>query len=250
MTVALERIDDVSFDDVSFSYEGGRRPALAGVSFQIERGELIGIVGPSGSGKSTLVQLLLRLRQPCEGRVLVNGVDASDYALDDWVRRVTFVAQDAHLFNGSVADNVRFYREGVSDDAVRAACRLANIDDEILTWPEGYDAGVGERGRQLSGGQRQRLTIARALVGEPDLVILDEPTSNLDAKSEAAIRDTSTSLAERAMVFVVAHRLSTLDVCTRIMVIQNGVLCALDQPKVLETSGTFYQESLRLSGLR
>jgi ATP-binding cassette subfamily B protein len=246
---SLERVDDLSFEDVSFTYDG-KRAALDHVSFRVERGEIIGIVGPSGSGKSTLVQLLLRLRQPGEGRVVVNGIDAVEFDRDEWVRHVTFVPQDAHLFKGSISDNVRFYRDDITDAAVQAACRLAHLDDEIESWPDGYATEVGERGRQLSGGQRQRLTIARALIGEPDVVILDEPTSNLDVKSEAGIRDALVTIAEHAIVFVVAHRLSTLEVCSRIMVIQDGRLGGFDEPRVLETSSGFYGEALRLSGLR
>jgi ATP-binding cassette, subfamily B, bacterial len=244
----LDRTDVVTFDDVSFTYDG-KVAALDGVSFQAERGEIIGIVGPSGSGKSTLVQLLLRLRRPGNGQVLVNGADASEFRLDDWVRRVVFVPQDAHLFRGTVAENIRFFRNEVSDEAIRAACRSAHIHDDIESWPNGYETQVGERGRQLSGGQRQRLTIARALIGRPDVVILDEPTSNLDVKSEAGIRDALVTLSEHALVFVVAHRLSTLNVCSRIMVIQNGELCGFDEPGNLETSSPFYSEALRLSRL-
>lgn len=245
----LGPINDVMFDEVSFSYDG-RTQALTDVSFLASRGEIIGIVGPSGSGKSTLVQLLLRLRHPTQGSIYVNGCDAQAFTADDWTKRVAFVPQDAHLFRGTVSENVRFYRDQVSREAIEAACRFAHVHAEIMSWPDGYETQVGERGRQLSGGQRQRLTIARALVGDPDVVILDEPTSNLDAGSEQGIRETMRVLSRRALVFVIAHRLSTLDICSRIMVIQQGVLCDFDSPAVLEASSGFYQEALRLSGLR
>ena len=246
---ALDHIDDVTFEDVSFSYDG-RRLALDRVSFSARRGEIIGIIGPSGSGKSTLVQLLLRLREPTSGRMLVNGADAHEFRVEDWVHRMAFVPQDAHLFHGTVAENVRFYRKEVPHDAVEAACRFAGIHEEILEWPDRYDTEVGERGRQLSGGQIQRLTIARALIGDPDVLILDEPTSNLDATSEARVRDTLNALSQRALIFVVAHRLSTLESCKRIMVIQDGRLRGFDEPGRLATSSAFYETALRLSGLR
>jgi ABC-type multidrug transport system fused ATPase/permease subunit len=245
----LSAIDTLAFDGVSYTYDGTRF-ALHDLSFEAKRGQIIGIVGPSGSGKSTLVQLLLRLREPVSGRILVNGVDVHRFGLDDWVRHVVFVSQDAHLFSASVAENIRFFRPNLSLDAVERAARRAHIHDEIAGWPDGYDTAVGERGRKLSGGQRQRLTIARALVGDPDVIVLDEPTSSLDVHSEAAIRDTLVELAEEAMVFVIAHRLSTLDICDRIMVIQDGSLKGFDEPARLEESSTFYREALRLSGLR
>jgi ATP-binding cassette subfamily B protein len=248
-TRRLERINDMMFDNVYFSYDGNHA-ALDNVSFLVQRGEIVGIVGPSGSGKSTLVQLLLRLREPVRGHVFVNGLEASKYDLRDWSRLVAFVPQDTHLYSGSIADNVRFFREHLSDDEVEAACRFAQLHNDIASWPDGYATEVGERGRRLSGGQRQRLTIARAVVGNPDVVILDEPTSNLDVKSEVLIRDALFALSKRALVFVVAHRLSTLDACSRIMVIQNGVLCGFDEPRLLAASNPFYSEAVRLSGLR
>jgi ABC-type multidrug transport system fused ATPase/permease subunit len=245
----LDRIEDMGFDEVSFTYDGTRF-ALDRVSFRAGRGEIIGIVGPSGSGKSTLVQLLLRLREPSRGRLLVNGFGAEDFQSEDWARRIAFVPQDTHLFRGTVAENVRFFRPEVTREMIEGACRFAHLHDEIMAWPEGYQTEVGERGRQLSGGQSQRLTIARALVGDPDVVILDEPTSNLDVASEAAIREALTALSRRALIFIVAHRLSTLDTCSRIMVIQEGRLRGFDRPERLAKSSAFYETALRLSGLQ
>jgi ABC-type multidrug transport system fused ATPase/permease subunit len=249
-TVGVERVDDVVVDDLSYQYDGSGRFALSAISFPAKRGQVVGIVGPSGSGKSTLVQLLLRLREPSAGRILVNGVDTREVAPDDWARLVAFVPQDAHLYSDTVRENIRFFRSDITDADVEAAAKRAHLHDEITSWPEGYDTPVGERGRRLSGGQRQRLTIARALAGAPDVVVLDEPTSSLDVKSEAVIRDTMAELGRDAIVFVVAHRLSTLDLCDRIMVIQDGELRAFDEPKVLERESDFYREALELSGLR
>jgi ATP-binding cassette subfamily B protein len=245
----IERIGELSLDHVSFEYEADV-PVLRDLSFSVPHGEIVGIVGPSGAGKSTLVQLILRLREPTAGTLLVDGRDVSTFALDDWYERVSFVPQDPALFAGSIADNIRFYRADVDEAAVKRAAKLANLHDEVATWPLGYDTPVGERGSQLSGGQRQRLCIARALVEEPDVIVFDEPTSSLDVKSEALIRDAMAGLAPRSTVFVIAHRLSTLTMCQRIMVLLGGQLHGFDEPARLEASNPFYREALELSGLR
>jgi ABC-type multidrug transport system fused ATPase/permease subunit len=244
----IGRIERLEFRDVSFEYVPGR-PVLKHVSFDVAPCEVIGIVGPSGAGKSTLVQLLLRLRDPTSGDVLADGRNARALSLDDWYEHVTFVPQEPRLFAGTVADNIRFHRDAAQDQIERAA-KLAHLHDDIVKWPDGYDTPVGERGAQLSGGQRQRLCIARALVSMPDVVVLDEPTSALDVKSEALMRETITELAERATVIVIAHRLSTLTMCDRIMVVLDGELQGFDSPAALESSNQFYREALRLSGMR
>jgi ABC-type multidrug transport system fused ATPase/permease subunit len=245
----IHAIDEVEFVDVSFEYRSDRA-ALHNVSFSVQRGQIIGIVGPSGAGKSTLVQLLLRLREPTEGTVRANGVPINEFAIDQWHERVAFVPQDAHLFSGSVRENVRFFRDGTSPDAIERAVRLAHVYDETIALPDGFETHVGEQGRRLSGGQRQRIAIARALLTEPDLLVLDEPTSALDVRSESLIRNTLGELGERTTVFVIAHRLSTLDICDRIMVLRDGNLEGFDDPSRLEATNSFYREALRLSGLR
>jgi ABC-type multidrug transport system fused ATPase/permease subunit len=173
-----------------------------------------------------------------------------EFDLDDWYEHVSFVPQEFHLFADTVAENIRFFREDVSDAAVEDAARLANLHDEIMAWPLGYDTLVGERGGAISGGQRQRLCIARALVTEPDVLVLDEPTSSLDVKSESLVRATVAGLAPRTTVFVIAHRLSTLSICDRIMVIREGILQGFDEPAKLEATDPFYQEALILSAIR
>jgi ABC-type multidrug transport system fused ATPase/permease subunit len=181
--------------------------------------------------------------------VLVNGLPLTEVALDDWYRLVTFVSQDTRLFSGSVGDNIKFFRNASDDDVERAA-KLAHIHDDIVSWPLGYDTPVGERGSQLSGGQRQRLCIARALVEDPDIVVMDEPTSALDVKSESLMRDTLLALGGERTVFVVAHRLSTLSICDRIMVVLGGEMQGFDSPDRLEADNPFYREALVLSGMR
>jgi ABC-type multidrug transport system fused ATPase/permease subunit len=244
----VERVGAVAFDSVWFAYEADR-PVLFDVSFEAQRGEVIGIVGPSGAGKSTLVQLLLRLREPTSGRVLADGRNLQRLSLDGWYRRITFVPQEPRLFSGTVANNIRFFRDVDPKDIVRAA-KVANVHDEIRSWPRGYATPVGERGGELSLGQRQRLCIARSLVGDPDVVVLDEPTSSLDPRSESLVREALSALAPRVTLFIIAHRLSTLDICDRIMVLQAGRLQGFDEPRQLEDSSPFYREALRLSGLK
>jgi ABC-type multidrug transport system fused ATPase/permease subunit len=243
------RVGSIVVDRVTFSYTGDA-PALHNISLSIKPQEVIGVVGPSGSGKSTLVQLLLNLRDPQEGRILADGRNIGEFDKAEWARKVTFVPQAAHLIAGSIADNIRFLRDNISDEQVEQAARLAFLHDDVMGFPERYDRPVGEQGGHLSGGQQQRLCIARALVEQPDVLILDEPTSALDVKSENLIRTTLLDLKQRMTVIIIAHRLSTLDICDRIMVIQDGLLVGFDTPARLEESDEFYRESLHLSGLR
>jgi ABC-type multidrug transport system fused ATPase/permease subunit len=247
-----ERESVIELVDVTKTYRSGSLEveALRGIDLRINEAEFVAIVGPSGSGKSTLVQLLLRLREPTEGTFVVDGTDARQFALDEWYRHVSFVPQEPRLFAGTVAENIRFFRDGVDQDAIERAARLANLHNDVVTWPDGYDTLVGERGGQISGGQRQRLCIARALVERPSMIVLDEPTSALDVHSEALIRETVGALGGTTTVFVIAHRLSTLAVCNRIMAVLDGVLEGFDEPARLEATNPFYRETLKLSGLR
>jgi ABC-type multidrug transport system fused ATPase/permease subunit len=243
-------IGTLSAEHVSFRYNDHEGPVLRDVTFELPARSVVGIVGPSGSGKSTLVQLLLRLRPPDEGRILSDNRDVSRFAAADWARKVTFVPQDAHLITGTIEDNIRFMREDVTPGDVERAARLAYLHDDIVAMPGGYQRRLGEDGGRLSGGQQQRLTIARALVEHPDVLILDEPTSALDVRSEHLIRSTLESLRDQMTIIIIAHRLSTLEICDRIMVIQDGRLVGFDAPHELEASNEFYREALVLSGLR
>ena len=245
----IDTIGPVTMEGVSFAYRPGE-PVLRDISFTIMPQEIVGIVGPSGAGKSTLVQLLLGLRDPGAGRVMAGGRDIASLDRAEWARKVTFVPQAAHLIAGTIADNIRFLRDNVSQEDVERAARLAHLHDDIIGFPEGYERQVGEHGGHLSGGQQQRLCIARALVEHPDVLILDEPTSALDVRSEHLIRTTLLGLKERMMVIVIAHRLSTLSICDRIMVISDGELKDFGTPVHLERSSDFYREALTLSGMR
>ena len=242
----LGPVRSVALDHVSFRYRPGP-PVLDDVSFTVAAGETVGIVGPSGAGKSTLVQLLVRLRPASEGAVLVNGADAWSFSPDDWCRRVAYLPQAPRLFGGTVADNIRFFRDGVGDAEVEAAARLAHVHDEIVAWPDGYRTPAGPRGGELSGGQRQRICLARALLLRPDVLVLDEPTSALDPHSEALVRDTLLALQGTMTVFVVAHRLTALTNCDRIMVLGDGRVQAFDRAADVAASNRWYRDAVRLS---
>jgi ABC-type multidrug transport system fused ATPase/permease subunit len=222
--VRVNRVGLVSLHDVSYSY--GDRPALYDVNLELEPGDLLGVVGPSGGGKSTLVQVLLRLRLPSTGSVLVDGRPYEELAPDDWARLVSVVTQDSHLFAGTVADNIAFHRPGVTREQIVAAAKRAHIASEIERLPGGFDSMLGPRGAGLSGGQRQRLAIARALVGEPNLLVLDEPTSALDVHSERLLQQTIAELEGKVTMVIVAHRLSTIAACRRLLVLDEGEVAA------------------------
>lgn len=243
----LPPLETIGLRHVHHHYEGDR-PTLTDVTFTITRGESVGIAGPSGAGKSTVVQLLLRLREPTQGQVEVNGIDVRRFRRDQWRERVAYVPQTPQLVWGTVEDNIRFFRPWVTREDIEAAARQANIHDEILGWPKGYDTVVGQRASAVSGGQRQRLCLARALAGEPSVLILDEATSALDVKSEALVNDSLRKLQGRVTVFLVSHRPSALSMCDRVIVLVGGRVQAIDAPTALATTSTFYQEVTNLAG--
>ena len=242
----LERVSNVAFENVSFAYNAGQ-PVLSEISFEVQAGEVIGIIGPSGAGKSTLVQLLLQLRRPDAGRYLVNSVPVESFSRSDWHRQVAYVPQEPRLLHASVAENIRFFRE-IEHDAVDRAAELARIRDDILGWQQGYDTIVGPRADAVSGGQQQRLCLARALAARPDVLVLDEPTSALDPHSEALIGESLTALKQELTLFIIAHRMSTLDICDRVMVIVDGRLVAFDSKALLQRDNTYYRHASELAG--
>ena len=239
---------DLSFDRVAFAYDS-RQGVLHDVSFRVEAGETIGIVGLSGAGKSTLVQLLLRLREPDAGVFRMGGTDVREIALDEWQRRVAYVSQEPRLLGGTVAENIRYFRDFIDDGAVETAARMAHIHDEVLSWPGGYDHRVGQRLDAVSGGQRQRLCLARALAGHPEILVLDEPTSALDPRSEVAIQRSLEELRGAVTMFIVAHRMSTLSTCDRIMVVESGRIAALDTPENLQQVDGYFRVAMELAGV-
>jgi ABC-type multidrug transport system fused ATPase/permease subunit len=239
----IDTITQIELHKVHFSYTPSR-PALRGISGTLEKGRCYGIIGPSGSGKSTLVQLLLGIRDPDQGTITINGLDLRQIDRASWSSRVAFVPQDATLITGTIAENIIFFRPGISENQLIDAARAAHFLDEIQSLPDGFNTHLGERGQQLSGGQRQRLSIARALVDDPEFLILDEPTSALDMKSESAIRNTITELHGRVTVLIIAHRVSTLDICDKLMVIENGALTAFGKPAEIAKTKIIYADLL------
>jgi ABC-type multidrug transport system fused ATPase/permease subunit len=237
----LSGVHSIGFEKVSYAYNPGR-PVLSEISFDVHAGEAIGIVGPSGAGKSTLVQILLQLRAPDEGRYLVNGEPVEGFARDDWHRMVAYVPQEPRLLHATVAENIRFFRN-LDDDAVERAGRLARIHDDIMSWSDGYDTIVGPRADAVSGGQQQRICLARALAARPEVLVLDEPTSALDPHSETLIQESLTALKSEITLFTIAHRMSTLDMCDRVMVILSGRLVAFDTRAVLQQENPYYRSA-------
>jgi len=213
----------VEFEDVSFGYDGVRQ-VLRGVSFVVEPGEMIGLVGPSGGGKTTVTNLIARFYDVTAGRVLVDGVDVRDLDTGHFRRQIGIVLQDPYLFHGSIADNVRYGRPEAPLEAVIEAARAANAHDFIVKLSQGYDTVVGERGQNLSGGERQRVSIARAILHDPRILILDEATSAVDTETERKIQEAMDRLVAGRTVFAVAHRLSTLHKASRLFVMKDGRL--------------------------
>jgi subfamily B ATP-binding cassette protein HlyB/CyaB len=232
----------ISFQRVRFRYRPDTPDVLRGIDLDIPAGEMLGIVGPSGSGKSTLTKLVQRLYVPDEGRVLVDG---SDLALADpaWLRRqVGVVLQDNILFNQSVRDNIALANNTLPMEQVIAAAKLSGSHEFILALPQGYDTIIEERGSNLSGGQRQRLAIARALITNPRILIFDEATSALDAESEEIIQNNLARIAKGRTVLIIAHRLSAVRRCSRIITVEGGEVTEIGSHEALLRSGGRYAQ--------
>jgi ABC-type multidrug transport system fused ATPase/permease subunit len=218
----LPRVDGtIDFDNVEFEYEKGV-PVLNGVSFHSNAGTTTALVGSSGSGKSTILSLVLNFIQPTKGTIRIDGLDLQSVRLRDYRRHLGVVLQDNFLFDGTILDNIRFANPEADLEEIREVCRIANADEFIERFPDSYKTIVGERGVKLSGGQRQRIAIARALLADPRILILDEATSSLDSESEALIQKGLNRLRKGRTTFVIAHRLSTIRSADQILVVESG----------------------------
>ena len=210
------------FEDVVFHYQPDEPAVLKNVSFDIKAGENVAIVGPSGSGKTTIVNLLLRFWDPQHGRILIGGHDICSLSLSELRNIISVVQQDAYLFNTTIRENIRIGKANATDPEIENAARKACIQDFIASLPDGYDTMLGERGAKLSGGQRQRISIARALLKDAPILILDEATSNLDSENEQAIRNGIDNLMKGRTTLIIAHRLSTIVTADRVIVMDHG----------------------------
>ncbi len=215
----------VAFQHVSFHYEDrDRRRILRDVSFEVPVGQMVAIVGLSGAGKTTLVNLIPRFYDVTGGAILVDGVDIRDVTIASLRAQIGMVTQDTVLFDDTVAANIAYGSPGASKERIEAAARAAHAHEFVATLPDGYETRIGERGQRLSGGQRQRLAIARALLKDPPILVLDEATSSLDAESEHLVQDALLRLMENRTSFVIAHRLSTVRRADAIIVLERGVV--------------------------
>lgn len=220
--IAIEHTQgQVSFENVGFSYEG-RVDTLKDISFTVAPGQVVGIVGPTGAGKSTLISLIPRFSDPAQGQVLLDGTDLRGLTLESLRRQISVVLQEALLFSGTIADNIRYARPEASMDDVIEAARAANAHDFIMRLPKQYETELGERGAQVSGGERQRISIARAFLKDAPILILDEPTSAIDSRTESIILDALDRLMEGRTTFIIAHRLSSIRHADRILVMDHG----------------------------
>jgi subfamily B ATP-binding cassette protein MsbA len=230
----------IVFENVSFRYPGREHWALRRVNLRIEPGEVVAVAGPSGSGKTTFVHLLLRLFDPVEGRILIDGRDLRDYSVSSLRRHLGLVAQDTILFNETLAGNVAVGRPEASPAEILKALEVADADAFVRQLPSGADTPLGDRGLRLSGGQRQRIAIARAVLKDPPILMLDEATSNLDAGSERSVQDALEKLFPGRTVLIIAHRLSTLAKADRILVLHQGELVESGTHEKLLAGGGVY----------
>lgn len=239
---ALESIKgDVAFEDVHFEYQA-ESPVLRGVSFEAKAGTTTALVGSSGSGKSTTISLVMAFNRPTSGRLLIDGHDLQSIRLHDYRRHLGIVLQDNFLFDGTVADNIAYGNPAATKAEILEAGRIAHCDAFVREFPDGYDSIVGERGVKVSGGQRQRIAIARAILANPTILILDEATSSLDSESEALIQDGLNNLRQGRTTFVIAHRLSTIRSADLILVLEGGQIVERGSHEELFALGGRYRE--------
>jgi subfamily B ATP-binding cassette protein MsbA len=239
----------VKFEDVEFAYDP-EKPVLHGISFQADPGTVTALVGSSGSGKSTIISLLCAFHVPSKGRVVVDGVDLAHVDLDTFRSQLGVVLQDSFLFDGTIRENILFSRPDATEEQFLFACHTARVDEFAERFPDAYDTIVGERGVKLSGGQRQRLSIARALLAEPRILILDEATSSLDSESEAMIQAGLHQLMQGRTTFVIAHRLSTIRRADQILVVEQGRIVERgNHAELFALGGRYYDLYTRQHGL-
>lgn len=239
--VSLDIKGDIEFKNVYFGYKA-YNPVLKDVSFSIKQGEMIGIVGHSGVGKSTLINLVMRLYDATSGQVLIDGTDVRDISQNSLRSQVGVVLQETYLFNGTVLDNIRYAKPDATFEEIVNAAKTANCHDFITRMPDGYNTVVGERGYNLSGGERQRIAIARAILHDPKILILDEATASLDTQTEKQIQDALDRLIKGRTTIAIAHRLSTLSNADRLIVLKKGRVAEIGtHTELLQSKGVYYE---------
>jgi subfamily B ATP-binding cassette protein MsbA len=234
-----ERVERIVFENVSFAYDSEH--VLRGIDLSVPAGDMVAVVGSSGAGKTTLVSLVPRLFDVTSGRILINDHDVRDLTFASLRRLIGIVTQETILFNDTVANNIAYGQTDASREAIEDAARRANAHDFIMQMPQAYDAMIGERGTRLSGGQSQRIAIARALLRDPPILILDEATSSLDTESERMVQAALDELVTGRTVFAIAHRLSTIVRCDRILVLDGGRIVEQGRHKDLLEAGGVYK---------
>jgi len=231
----------VEFKDVTFGYKS-HEPVLDSINVTVEKGEMIGLVGHSGAGKSTFINLLMRLYDVDEGQILIDGIDIRDLSQEDLRSQIGVVLQETFLFSGTIHENIMYSKPDATPDEVIRAAKIANAHDFIMRFPDGYDTKVGEKGQRLSGGERQRIAIARAILNNPKILILDEATASVDTETEQQIQEALGRLIKNRTTFAIAHRLSTLKNADRIMVIDQGKLAELGtHEELMNKKGIYYR---------
>ena len=237
--------EKIEFRDVHFSYDG-EREVIDGISFEIRRGQTVALVGPSGGGKSTLSELLPRFYDPASGEIAIDGIPLRDYTQESLRAHMSVVAQDTVLFNDTIESNIAMGKPGATHEEIVEAARIANADQFIRECAEGYSTNIGDRGVKLSGGQRQRLSIARAVLKNPDILILDEATSALDTESEKLVQEALNKLLEGRTSVVIAHRLSTIHNADKIIVVDHGRIAEQGTHNELMARGGIYAKLIEM----
>jgi len=233
--------DGIVLDHVHFSYDG-QRDVLNDIHFNINKGETVALVGKTGVGKTTLSDLIPRFYDPTKGRVLINGIDLREFKRDSLLKHIAVVTQEPFLFDTSIEENIRYGRLDATDEEIRGAAKAAFIHDRIASLPGGYQTGVGDRGARLSGGERQRVTIARAILRNPSILILDEATSSLDAESELWVKKAIDNLMKGRTTVVIAHRLSTIRNADKIVVLEDGRVSMIGEHESLLKQEGLYRD--------
>ena len=239
--VSVKKLEgDIAFENVSFHYESNKEQVLKNINLQVAAGEYVALVGASGVGKTTLCSLIPRFYEVTEGAIKIDGMDIRQMKQADLRSQIGIVQQDVYLFAGNILDNIRYGKPDATDEEVILAAKRANAHDFIMSFPDGYQSDIGQRGVKLSGGQKQRLSIARVFLKNPPILIFDEATSALDNESELVVQQSMEELAKDRTTFVIAHRLSTIRKAERILVLtEDGIAEEGTHEELLEKKGAY-----------